>query len=125
MQKRAFRYRTKKEDEAAGVVRNKIPIEKLSIAKGKTDCSRLICGVRRIDKKALINKKFEDANKKRIELEGEASTPETKTFTSLNSSDLSNSSPKFKISLPNLYGIGAGSESLDGTTVTEKSPSVS
>jgi hypothetical protein len=33
VQKRAFRYRTKKEDEAAGVVRNKIPIEKLAIVK--------------------------------------------------------------------------------------------
>ncbi len=33
VQKRAFRYRTKKEDEEAGVVRNKIPIEKLAIVK--------------------------------------------------------------------------------------------
>ena len=33
VQKRAFRYRTKKEDMAAGVVRNKIPIEKLAIFK--------------------------------------------------------------------------------------------
>ena len=54
MQKRAFRYRTKKEDEATGVVRNKIPIEKLSIIKGKQDTSRLVCGVRRIDKKSVL-----------------------------------------------------------------------
>jgi hypothetical protein len=50
VQKRAFRYRTKKEDEAAGVVRNKIPIEKLAIAKNSIDSARLICGVRRIDR---------------------------------------------------------------------------
>ncbi len=31
IQKRSFRYRTKKEDLEAGVVRNKIPIEKLNI----------------------------------------------------------------------------------------------
>lgn len=47
VQKRSFRYRTKKEDEAAGVIRNKIPIEKLIAREfdGK-DRSRITCGVR-------------------------------------------------------------------------------
>ncbi len=31
VQKRQFRYRTKKEDQDSGVVRNKIPIERLEI----------------------------------------------------------------------------------------------
>ena len=51
VQKRSFRYRTKKEDKEAGVIRNKIPIEKL-IAKGLDgiDRSRITCGVRLIIK---------------------------------------------------------------------------
>ena len=31
VQKRCFRYRTKKEDQESGVVRNKIPIERLEV----------------------------------------------------------------------------------------------
>lgn len=52
VQKRSFRYRTKKEDEAAGVIRNKIPIEKLAIKEieGK-DRARITCGVKVITKK--------------------------------------------------------------------------
>jgi hypothetical protein len=57
VQKRAFRYRTKKEDEAAGVVRNKIPIEKLAIIKKNEDSTRLMCGVMRI-RKGGVDKKF-------------------------------------------------------------------
>jgi hypothetical protein len=54
VQKRSFRYRTKKEDEAAGVVRNKIPIEKLSIIKPEMrDLPRITCGTRKIIKRMV------------------------------------------------------------------------
>ena len=49
VQKRSFRYRTKKEDEAIGVIRNKIPIEKLDVKKvEEKDRVRITCGVRAI-----------------------------------------------------------------------------
>lgn len=54
VQKRCFRYRTKKEDEAAGVVRNKIPIEKLAAREGNLsmeDRLRITCGVKPIKRK--------------------------------------------------------------------------
>lgn len=48
--KRSFRYRAKKEDKEAGVVRNKIPIEKLLKTKEVViiDIKRITCGVRLI-----------------------------------------------------------------------------
>lgn len=58
VQKRAFRYRTKKEDEAAGVVRNKIPIEKLALIKNPKEAARLVCGVRRIGKQEVRKSKI-------------------------------------------------------------------
>jgi hypothetical protein len=88
VQKRAFRYRTKKEDEATGVVRNKIPIEKLSIIKGKQDISRLVCGVRRIDKKSVLIKKFMVAgNEQNRELRSGVSGTETISSTPINAND--------------------------------------
>lgn len=52
VQKRTFRYRTKKEDEELGVVRNKIPIERLAGSELSQDEKvRLTCGVRSIPKK--------------------------------------------------------------------------
>jgi hypothetical protein len=52
VQKRSFRYRTKKEDEVTGVVRNKIPIEKLFVKDllSTDDRKRITCGVRPISK---------------------------------------------------------------------------
>ena len=52
VQKRSFRYRTKKEDEASGVVRNKIPIERIAIREieGK-DHKQITCGVKKVIRK--------------------------------------------------------------------------
>jgi hypothetical protein len=59
VQKRSFRYRTKKEDEASGVVRNKIPIEKLAISKNTNEAAKITCGVRRICKNNSVKKSLE------------------------------------------------------------------
>lgn len=54
VQKRQFRYRTKKEDQDSGVVRNKIPIERLEIVSlDLKDRSRITCGT-----KIIKNNKF-------------------------------------------------------------------
>ncbi len=93
VQKRAFRYRTKKEDEAAGVVRNKIPIEKLAIVKSTKDASRLQCGVMRIDKRALQHKKFLSRTSL-MKTDALVSGSETSTSTPLNVNE-QGLSPKF------------------------------
>jgi hypothetical protein len=54
VQKRSFRYRTKKEDEACGVVRNKIPIERILFreVEGK-DHARITCGIKKVVRKTI------------------------------------------------------------------------
>ena len=117
VQKRAFRYRTKKEDEAAGVVRNKIPIEKLAINKNCNDTARLICGVRRIDKRASTIKKFKETCPSQDILAQSNSTASPLSSDS-NESALST---KFQIPLLSKFVNRISSDSLECTTITEKS----
>lgn len=47
VQKRHFRYRAKKEDQQIGIIRNKIPVEKLaSVEMNSAESSRITCGIR-------------------------------------------------------------------------------
>lgn len=54
VQKRSFRYRTKKEDDISGVVRNKIPIEKLPAMEiAEANRARITCGVKLLVRKNM------------------------------------------------------------------------
>jgi hypothetical protein len=57
VQKRHFRYRAKKEDQIDGVVRNKIPIEKVSSTPLDSEKQkRITCGIRFLLKDENLNK---------------------------------------------------------------------
>jgi hypothetical protein len=58
IQKRDFRYRTKKEDKESGVIRNKIAIEKVSFSRlDENSRKRITCGFKLLLKAQILNSK--------------------------------------------------------------------
>jgi hypothetical protein len=64
VQKRNFRYRAKKDDQETGIVRNKIPVERLQVlAIDPEEQKRITCGIKLI----LKDKNLENLKAPEIE----------------------------------------------------------
>jgi transposase len=60
VQKRNFRYRAKKEDDEIGIVRNKIPVERLETRTfTNEDKLRLTCGIKLKSKSKCLHKSMD------------------------------------------------------------------